>query len=92
MDRRRKESGEITNYVFLENLAVLYHEISGVDNLVEVIDSVDPDSYEGLEDMIPDLERRIRHKMNRAHLAKPLYPLVKRKLEKVAEYVRQVGV
>jgi len=85
--RKRQQRGEITNYVFLENLAVLYHEVSGVNSLVEVIDSINPDDYEDLDAMIEDIEGRIRTRVEKAHLAEPLYPLVKRKLEKVAEFV-----
>ena len=38
--KKRKSKNEITEYVFLENLAVLKREMYGIDNLIEAIDSV----------------------------------------------------
>jgi hypothetical protein len=89
--KKRKERGEITNYVFLENLAVLLHEIRGVNNLVEVLDGVDPDSYSDLEEMVRDIEQRLRGRITDSNLEEALFPLVKRKLEKVTKYVSHVA-
>ena len=41
--KRRRDLGEITNYVFLENLAVLHNELLGVDDMMEMLDNVNPD-------------------------------------------------
>ena len=88
--KRRKESGDITNYVFLENLAVLHKELLGVDNLVKILDDIDPERYAGLDEMIADIEKRIGDRIKSSHLAEALFPLVKRKLEKVARYLDHV--
>jgi hypothetical protein len=86
----RRDRGEITNYVFLENLAVLHNELLGVDDMMEMLDSVDPESYSNLDELVADIEVKIKNKIKNSHLAEALYPLVKRKLEKVSRYVAQV--
>ena len=88
--KRRKDRGEITDYVFLENLAVLHNELLGVDDMMEMLDSVDPEDYSNLDDLVADIEIKIRKKIENSHLAEALYPLVKRKLEKVSKYLAQV--
>ncbi len=85
--KRRRDREEITNYVFLENLAVLHNELLGVDNMMEMLDSIDPDAYDRLDDMVADIEIKIRNKIKDSYLAEALYPLVKRKLEKVSKYL-----
>ena len=61
--KRRRDREEITNYVFLENLAVLHNELLGVDNMMEMLDSIDPDAYDRLDDMVADIEIKIRNKI-----------------------------
>jgi hypothetical protein len=87
--KKRKERGEITNYVFLENLAVLIHEKKGLNNLMELLGSIDAESYSDLKEMIGDIEKKIISRINDSHLEEALLPLVKRRLKKVARYVNQ---
>jgi hypothetical protein len=88
--RSRRDRGEITDYVFLENLAVLHNELLGVDNMMEMLDDIDPDAYSNFEDLAADIETKIKNKIKNSYLAEALFPLVKRKLEKVSKYVAQV--
>jgi len=88
--RRRRDRGEITDYVFLENLAVLHNELLGVDNMMEMLGEINPDAYNKLEDLAADIEIKIQNRIKNSHLAEALYPLIKRKLEKVSKYVAQV--
>ena len=88
--RKRKQKDEITNYVFLENLAVLHNEMQGVDNLVQILDEIDPNTYTSLEDMIVDVKKRVRERIRKSDLAGALYILVSRKIDKVATFVHHV--
>lgn len=88
---KRRETDEITNYVFLENLAVLHNELSGVDYWVMILDTINPDAYESLDDMIQDIEERMKAKIKTSNLAEALLPLIKRKLEKVKTYLSHVA-
>ena len=88
--RKRKEKDEITNYVFLENLAVLHNEMQGVDNLVEILSDVDPDTYTDLDEMVIDIKKRMRDRIRTSNLAEALYMLVSRKVDKVATYIHHV--
>jgi hypothetical protein len=88
--RRRKEKGEITNYVFLENLAVLHNELLGVGDMKKMLDSIDPEVYDGLDEMVFDIETKIQNRIKNSNLAQALFPLVKRKLEKVSKYLAYV--
>ena len=87
---KRQERGEITNYVFLNNRAILQGEINGVRALVRVIDAVDPEDYTDLDQMVQDIEARIRKRIRNSNLASALFPLFMRKLEKVRLYVTRI--
>ena len=86
--KRRKEKNEITNYVFLENLAVLHNQMQGVDSLVETLNTLAPENYDDLDQMVRDVKKRIRDKIKKSDFNEALYLLVSRKLEKVAAYIK----
>ena len=86
----RKEKGEITDYVLLENLAVLKSEIHGLESFRRLLTELDPESYEDLDSLVQDIRSRIKSIMDGSSFPESLYPLVLRRLAKVARFVRQV--
>lgn len=88
--RRRKEEGEITNYVLLENLAVLQSEIHGVERFRRLLKSIESVSYDDLDSLVADIRDRIKAIMDRSSFPEALYPLVLRRLAKVARYVKHI--
>ena len=89
-NENRKEKEEITNYVFLNNRAILQREKSGMKRVVQFIDTIKPREYSDLDEMIHDIEERLREKIRSSNMAQALLPLLKRKLEKVKLYVTHI--
>lgn len=87
--KQRRKNEEITDYVFLENLAVLKNEICGISSFNKIIDSIDPADYEDIDGFIRDMKARFKKRIEECGLAQVIYPLIKRKLEKVHTYVLQ---
>ncbi|HUV07197.1 MAG TPA: hypothetical protein VMX75_05675 [Spirochaetia bacterium] len=88
--RRRRSKSEITEYVLRENVAVLHSEVGGINILLKILDAIHIDKYVGLDDMVEDIERKMCDRIKSSDLAGALYPMIKRKLEKVKLYVEEV--
>jgi len=88
--KRRKEKGEITNYVLLENLALLQSQMNGIASFRRLLASVDPESHPDLDALVRDIHSRIKAIMDRSSFPESLYPLVLRRLAKVAQYVKHI--
>jgi hypothetical protein len=84
-----KETNEITNYVFLENLSLFKNEILGVDVFDKIIDSIDPHEYEDLSILIEDLKSKFKIKMVEYGIEKAIDLSIIRKMDKVKKYVLQ---
>ena len=85
--QKRKESGEITNYVFWENGTVLIKEISGINNFLQGMSDLDFLKYENLEEMVEDLAAMFRKRTREYDFPEYIYDMVKRKLVKVSLYL-----
>jgi len=85
----QKEDCEITNYVYMENLANLKNEMLGLDVFAKIIDSTDPESYATLDEMISALKVVFAERMSEYGIINAIRLLVERKLEKVKKYVMQ---
>jgi len=88
--KRRKEQGEITNYVLLENLALLQSQMNGIASFRHLLASIDPESYSDLNSLVRDIHSRIKAVMDKSSFPESLYPLVLRRLAKVARYVKTI--
>jgi hypothetical protein len=86
----KKARGLITNYVFLENLALLKHEMYGLKRISDMLDGIDTEAYDSIEDMIGDLKVKIKEKIKSSDLPERLWPLVVRRLKKVVLYICQI--
>ena len=84
----RRGRSEISSYVFLENLALLRHEILDIDNIGKMLDDLDLEHYAGLDELIRGIREWINVRLTHHNLTEAVHGLVMRKLEKVAEYVR----
>ena len=88
LHRQREKSGEITSYVFRENMNLIQNEIAGLENLINSVDKLLPDTYSSFEEMVEDLDKRIKEKIHHSNYAEAVYLLVKRKFDKVHRYVQ----
>jgi hypothetical protein len=84
---RRKDSQEITNYVYMGNKGVLMNEISCIKELLESISTIDAYQYKRVEDMITDVKKTMDMKIQDCAFPEVVHHLVDRKFEKVCNYV-----
>jgi hypothetical protein len=87
MQEKRKDSQEITNYVYLGNKGILLNEISAVRELLDSISTIDAYQYESVEAMIADVKRILDQKIEDCAFPEVVHSLVQRKFEKVCTYV-----
>jgi hypothetical protein len=80
---------EITDYVFMENLAVLRNELFGVEGFVDDIKAVRPEDYETLDEMIEGLLKILENRINEKGIAHSIVSLIERKMNKVKHYVEK---
>ena len=78
---------EITNYVLLENLAVLKNEMRGIEQFKQILREVNPDDYNEIDEFIKEIENRFRVYIEKGGLVEAVYSLVERKIRKVLKYV-----
>ena len=88
--KKRKKNNEITDYVFLENLAVLKREMYGIDNLIEAVDSVKSDTFSNLDDMAEEIKKRIAETIAHHDLSEALLSLSERKMKKAQRYCEEL--
>ena len=89
MDEYEEKSRQhtITQYVLLENLAVLRNEIFGVDKFQQLLAGVNPTDHTDLESFISEIEDRFRTCIQACGIAEAVYGMIERKLHKVLRYV-----
>ena len=80
---------EISNYVFLENLAVLKNELIGVKSFCGDVKNTNPAEYETLKDMMDDLIKKLKLRIHEKGLAHSIIVLVERKMKKVIGYIEK---
>lgn len=84
---QRRESHEITNYVYIGNKGILLNQISCVQELLESLRSIDAYQYESVETMIADLKKKIEKRIKDCAFPEAVHSMVQRKFEKVCAYV-----
>jgi hypothetical protein len=87
--QQRKNSKEITNYVYLENKSLLLNEIAGIKNLINDLSSLDTGSFASQEEMFQEIDRMIHSRTREFAYPEAVYSLVKRRLDKVIEFLTQ---
>jgi len=88
---REKERGHLTNYVFMENLALFRNELLGVDAFGKILDQLDPEAFATLDEMVDHLRISFRAKVKSSGLAEAINIYVERKLVKVRNYIDACG-
>ena len=84
---RRRDSQEITNYVYMGNKGVLLSEISCVKELLGSISKIDAYQYRNVEDMISDVKKMLDDRIQDCAFPEVVHNLVQRKFDKVCNYV-----
>ncbi len=84
---KRRDSQEITNYVYMENKGTLLNEIACVHELLESIRTIDANQYESVEAMIAEVKKMLDQRIQDCAFPEVVHSLVQRKFEKVSTYV-----
>jgi hypothetical protein len=84
---KRKDSREITNYVYLGNKGVLMNEIDCIKELLDDIATIDAYKYKSVEAMMEDVETIIDKKIREGAFPEMMHNLVQRKFDKVRKYI-----
>ncbi len=90
LHKQREEAGEITQYVFRENMNLLKNEISSVREILGSVDDMieNRDAYDSFTEMVDALKRKVKDKVDRSTNAQAVYDIVSRKIDKVLKYVQ----
>lgn len=83
----KHEQRLISNYVYLENLAVIKQELFGVNGIAKSFEKTDPEKFENLDDLISSLMAAMLQIKAIELLPEGVIHLVERKMEKVKGYV-----
>ena len=87
--KKESETGTLSQYVFLENLVIFRKELLSLGVFFKVLDSIDPDKFKSLDEMIDFIRSNFMEKMKECGLIHAICNFVERKLMKVKKYVVQ---
>jgi len=85
--RERFASAEITNYVLLENEALLNREEESIRKLLISIDGLNSARYKSVNEIIEDLDAVVREFITDREYPAAVHRLLRRKMDKVLSYV-----
>jgi hypothetical protein len=86
---KKKQRGEITNYVFLENMALFRNELLGLKIFEKLLEEVQTHDYQHLDSLMEFLKTSFREKTRRCGIARAICIAIDRKMLKVAKYVTE---
>lgn len=78
---------QISDYVYLENLAVLQNELFGVEGFIDEIKNINADEFESVEELADNLINQLINRIHEKGLVHSIKVLVERKIKKVASFV-----
>ncbi len=86
--QRRKDNREITDYVYLENKTLLLNEIAALKSLIHSLDDLDTAKVRlARTQMFTEVDRLIQARTRESAFPEAVYSLVKRRLDKVVQYL-----
>lgn len=86
-NRERYARREESEYVCLENVAVLGNEECGVRRCCELLERIDADQYENVEALVEDLKTRFRARVRECGLEPLANVFIEPKLDRLKAYV-----
>ena len=88
MTEERRRQHDLTEYVSLENLSLLKQEFAGIREVVDQIDRLEMVEGESFQQFVDRLKSRIREVIIASAYPDAVYIFVDRKIQKVADYLR----
>ncbi len=86
--QKRKNSQEITNYVYLENKSLLLNEIAGIKSLIDNLGNLDTRQFRCQDEMFQEIDGLIHSRTRDCAFPEAVYSLVKRRLDKVIQFLK----
>lgn len=86
---KEKAAGKISNYVFMENLALLKNEITGLNLFHKIIKETEIEHFGSLEELTCYIRAQFSSKMLEYGIAAALHRFVDKKLDKVEKFVKE---
>ena len=87
MMENRLNAGEITNYVFNENKALLKNEISGLKRLLPDIGAIDKEKYPDVSALAEAVGTMLQSKIEAMDDPQAILEIIRRKQKKVLKYL-----
>lgn len=85
--RHKWEEEEISNYVFLENMAALREELGGIHKILGDLASVDAGSFKDIDQFVDHFLKLIKDNRDNVDLPEGVYRLLRRKIMKVRNFI-----
>ncbi len=85
--RARRDKGEITNYVFKENCALLASEIACLKSFGQIVSTMDTERFQTLEELCTHIGSEFLVKRRQCVSTPAIDGVFERKLRKVLAYV-----
>ena len=85
--RKESEIGNISNYIYNENLVVFKKELLCLKMFFTILDSIDPDKYDTIDELIKFIRDSYEEKIKESGLIRATSTFIERKLTKVKKYV-----
>jgi SUMO ligase MMS21 Smc5/6 complex component len=83
----RHDSSEITNYVFLENTAVLQSELDSIHQIGTILDNINIDEKHTPHELLDSIDEYLKIEISKRQFSEAIYNFVKSKLAKVSKYL-----
>ena len=87
--KEEHDTHKLTNYVFLQNVALMHEELFGIESFREEISHIDASEYTSLQDLIDDLNLRIQKRVEKQGIPNSFLVAMNRKIEKVMRYIKE---
>jgi hypothetical protein len=87
--RQKWEENQISNYVFMENMAILREELTGVHKIINDLTGMDTSHFTEMDGFTEHLIKIIKENINNADLPEGVYRLLQRKILKVRDFIKE---
>ncbi|HEX2957091.1 MAG TPA: hypothetical protein VHO70_09665 [Chitinispirillaceae bacterium] len=84
-DAREHES--ITNYVFMENIALMKNELFGIDSFHSEVKNLKPDNFSDIDELIAYCRQLLTKRCQEKGIAPSAIVLAERKMKKILTYI-----
>ncbi len=85
--KKDKETGHLTNYVFMENQAVLKNEIHALECFTKIIERTNAKDFNSIDGLIQFLSEEFKIIVDANSYAEAILIFTDRKMQKVKTYV-----